>query len=139
MSRKHKLRFSKILAVVLSIISLTMVIFASAPPKSDTFSVNGATATISLNWSDNFTGSSSGSATATTSINRAQLCSVSVSISGRFLDANTNVASNYGNGNGGQNACSATIYPGVYGYWQNLYSSHRATYNGVSGDGYLTP
>ncbi|HIS24266.1 MAG TPA: hypothetical protein IAD01_02550 [Candidatus Faeciplasma gallinarum] len=102
---------------------------------------SGATATSSLSWFEPFpnTTETTGSGTATTSINRAQLCNVSVTISGTYVSGGNSIQSTYSmndtqyydNGAGGINAATASVIAPGYGYWSSLGSDHTAYYAGA--------
>lgn len=96
------------------------------------FSVGEATGWASLVYDDAAGGAY---AEATTSINRAQLCNVSVTVTGVYYVPNQSEASLYATdsvtgGNGGINACTAYITSPT-DLWIRVSSTHYAYYNGI--------
>ncbi len=123
------------------VLVFTMTIMSSAEiTRSDKRELSsGAIATSSLSWNDFSTGYQQGYATATTSIDRAQLCNVSVTIEGTYVSSanaiqstySINDTKTYSNGSAGINAASASIGTIDFGYWYDLSSNHHAYYNGA--------
>lgn len=96
------------------------------------FKVGEANAHASLMYYDAAGGAH---AEATTSIDRAQLCNVSVTVTGVYYVPDQSEASFYATqevtgGNGGINACVASINSPT-DLWMRVNSTHFASYNGV--------
>lgn len=132
-----KRKFYKTFVLLAMVIAMTSSLATSVSALGDystnrPFDVGEATAWASLMYYDAAGGAY---AEATTSINRAQLCNVSVTVTGVYYVPYQSEASFYATnevtgGDGGINACIARIYSPT-DLWISVSSTHYAYYNGI--------
>lgn len=138
-----KRKFCKTFALIAMVIAMTSLLTIGVSALGDysvnkPFDVGEATGHASLMYYDAAGGAR---AEATTSIDRAQLCSVSVTVTGVYYVPDQSEASFYATqevtgGNGGINACIASINSPT-DLWIRVNSTHYASYNGVRASYFL--